>query len=42
MVKETTIKLSREFKDSLTEKMKKNETYEDYLKKFVSNKKKNE
>jgi hypothetical protein len=39
MVKDTTIKLSREFKDSLTENMRKGETYEDYIKKFVVGKK---
>lgn len=31
----TTIKVSKEFRDSLADKMKKKETYEDYLKKFV-------
>ena len=38
MVKETTIKLSRKFKDSLTKNMRKDETYEDYIKKFIKTK----
>ena len=29
------IKVSKEYRDSLAEKMKKNETYEEYLKKFT-------
>jgi len=33
----TTIKVSKEFRDKLADKMKKKETYEQYLKKFVSN-----
>jgi hypothetical protein len=37
-MKETTIKLSREFKNSLKDKMKKDETYEDYIKKFMRGK----
>ena len=35
MSDKTTIKVSKKFRDSLSEKMKKNETYEEYLKKFV-------
>ena len=37
-IKETTIKLSKEFKASLREKMRKDETYEDYIKKFMRGK----
>lgn len=33
--KKTTIKVSKEFRDSLAKNMKKNETYEEYIKKFI-------
>lgn len=33
----TTIKISKEFRDTLANKMKKKETYEEFLKKFIKN-----
>jgi len=36
MKETTTIKISKEYRDSLAEKMRKNETYEQYLKKFTN------
>jgi hypothetical protein len=40
MANKTTIKVSREFRDNLAKNMKKGETYEDYLNKFVNSKSK--
>jgi hypothetical protein len=42
MVMDTTIKLSKEFKEIMKKDMKKDETYEDYIKKFIKGKKKYE
>jgi len=38
MLDKTTIKVSKEYRDSLAKRMKKNETYEQYLKRFTENK----
>jgi len=35
MVLDTTVRLSKEFRDYLSENMKHQETYEDFIKKFI-------